>query len=478
MSSIGYLKQRGRLVYNTGRKKIGVKFGISFTKTFLNHVRKVLDGIIPEHPEINVIRRVFYRDNVYNLESRRWLRRRVHFTNRGNLRSASAKKYQVDDVFPKLRITPKIGEITKTLKFVNAEKLVIGDDEKKDMINTKFLRFKNEITGLIKGTNPTDALRISMIINSATYKDINIITNPITTSKYFKIPVFGGTAKQKKEDISKWSGNTLMNWIYGRLSGKLNAILDQEKLRLDVNSLLVNGGEVGSGIELEDLDNLSLELQVGLVKDAVKIGEADDLKTFELNQMFAEGERNCVIKCIEEQMTEKQRNKKIKKLEWLNKKFEKGARYEDLELIAKKLSINIKVMDINKNVKYQTKERKKHKIIELINAQYNHVETFEHPLFEAMRYKEVVIKTTNEIIDCVEDKKHPLYKVPKILKERGEKVIFNDEVWMTKEKEDESVAIDAFFENYSANEYLSTNNMDLYNHCNNSIHHPVFITIL
>lgn len=248
----------------------------------------------------------------------------------------------------------------------------------------------------------------------------------------FDIPnnVIFGKAKDRSDNIKDYVYKDIMNWIY---------LIVPEMIFKKVGEAMVY--------------NLMASLRIQLVRPGKVIRYN---KKFD-NEFFANGKINCVLKAIREQGV------KIKDslFEKLNERFAYGVKYSDFEYLARKARCSFRIVDVNKNVKFEYVKNGR-KIVELVNNEYNHVSTFKNPLFEATNKKEYIETTNiNQYMD------NPSAKIVK-----DDCLIFNDVVYHTPEWLKMNERFDAFNSQFTNNEYVSSKQADLYNFSLNSIQYP------
>lgn len=281
-----------------------------------------------------------------------------------------------------------------------------------------------------KYANKKDKFKVYVIINSvSTNKGIfkNLVEN-----RFFEIPdsVIIGKKDDKKNALNKLIFTDIFMWIY------------------EIVPIMI-AREAGQNAMVNSLD-ASLRIQLMRPKKIKKNPDFD-------NKFFANGKINCVLKAIREQGV------KIKDslFEKLNERFAYGVKYSDFEYLARKARCSFRIVDVNKNVKFEYVKNGR-KIVELVNNEYNHVSTFKNPLFEATKNKEY-IETTN----INQYMNNPSAKIVK-----DDCLIFNDVVYHTPEWLKMNERFDAFHSQFTNNEYVSNKQADLYNFSLNSIQYP------
>ena len=453
-TAVGYSISRGRFIYYTGEKNIMVKRSNKFTKTFIKLFSNALKGIIPKHPKVKELSDAWYKQKIYNLATGRWLNKRTVLTLKGQVRSRYSKRFQLDTLYPTLRVVPVIG---KTL-----DRIVVKLNEIKKLANAHMYILKNNIKRMIDGDD-NYLLKLSFKIKKIIDDEfIEKSTNDFFETSKIYVPKIFTTQKDK----GNWILESLGDFWYSQVADMKNK-LESRGIKLEGDTL------ANSFFVIEKLTNIrNLKSDDEMLFDIGDESKQQTSKLTNLNQLFMIGEKNCVIKCIREQLNDNYEKEYSKVLDYLDDKYKNGVRYDDLEYIAKKLKLNIVVEDINKTIKYQTKERKKRKVIHLVNSEYNHVETFKHSLFSALYKKEQEIKDYDYIEGMYEDKNHEYYKTSKYIKKEGECVVLNDKIIMTEEyKRNNDQIRDFFNKSFTPNEYISSQNIDKFNFIKSSIHH-------
>ncbi|MHA2182354.1 MAG: hypothetical protein ACXAAH_13125 [Promethearchaeota archaeon] len=275
-----------------------------------------------------------------------------------------------------------------------------------------------------------DKFKVYVKINSVA-TDKGVFKN-IMENKLFEIPnsVVVGKKDKRKDALNKLIFTDIFLWIYEI-----------------VPKMISRAG--GFGIRVLGLD-ASLRIQL-MRAEKIKKNPGFD------NAFFKHGKINCVLKAIMEQGV------KIKDslFEKLNDRFAYGVKYSDFEYLARKARCSFRIVDVNKNVKFEYVKNGR-KIIELVNDEYNHVSTYKNPLFESAKNKTYV-----ETSDLSQYMDLPGAKIVK-----DDCLIFNDVLYHTPEWLKMTERFDAFYGQFSNNEYVSNKHPDLYNFSMNSIQYP------